>query len=94
MKLIDLTEGEHIVREMMLIKVKASDHREQEDMKRLSDIFRANVIDVSDTTYTIEVTGSADKLDAFVAAIDVKSIIEVVRSGVSGIGRGSVGLKI
>ena len=93
-KLIDLTEGEHIVREMMLIKVKASDHREQEDMKRLSDIFRANVIDVSDTTYTIEVTGSADKLDAFVAAIDVKSIIEVVRSGVSGIGRGSVGLKI
>jgi acetolactate synthase I/III small subunit len=93
-KLVDLTGGEYIVREMMMIKVRAADMREREEMKRLADIFRANVIDVSTSTYTIEVTGSADKLDAFVQSVNEKYIIEVVRSGVTGICRGSSGLKL
>ena len=93
-KLTDLTENQHLVREMMLIKVRASNNKEQEEMKRLADIFRARVIDVSEETYTVEVTGTGDKLDAFVNAVSAKSILEVVRSGVSGISRGSAGLQL
>jgi len=90
-KLQDLSEGPHIEREMMMIKVRA-EKGAREELKRLADIFRANVIDVTDTSYVIELTGSADKLDAFIAAIPEKHITEVVRSGPSGIARGSKGL--
>jgi len=93
-KLIDLTENQHLVREMMLLKVRTSSTNEQQEMKRLADIFRARVIDVSEETYTIEVTGTGDKLDAFVNAVPPKLIMEVVRSGVSGISRGKAGLQL
>lgn len=93
-KLIDLSEGDHIIREMMLIKVEAADSNERQEMKRLADIFRAKVIDVSPSTYTLEVTGTADKLDALIKTLPEKSIIEVVRSGVSGILRGCAGLHV
>ncbi len=92
-KLIDLTEGRHIEREMLLIKVKANSGM-RDEVKRLVDIFRGRVIDVTETTFTIEVTGTSDKLDAFIQAVRGAGIIEVVRSGVSGIARGekSVGI--
>jgi acetolactate synthase-1/3 small subunit len=86
-KLMDMTEGPHIEREMMLVKVQAQGERRNE-LKRISDIFRGRIIDVTDETYTIELTGAGDKLDAFLYALDKGVIIEVVRSGVSGIGRG------
>ncbi len=92
-KLMDMTEGPHIEREMMLVKVQAEGERRTE-LKRLSDIFRGRIIDVSDENYTIELTGAGDKLDAFLQALDRGVIIEVVRSGVSGISRGSRSLKI
>jgi acetolactate synthase-1/3 small subunit len=92
-KLIDLTEGPHIEREMMLIKVKAvGDSRDE--VKRLVEIFRGRIIDVTDTSYIIELTGDAKKLDAFINAARGAGIIETVRSGVSGIGRGEKGLRI
>ncbi|MCH6582840.1 MAG: acetolactate synthase small subunit [Gammaproteobacteria bacterium] len=92
-KLSDLTEGRHIEREMMLIKVRAvGDAREE--VARLVDIFRARVIDVTDTTYAIEVTGTGEKLDAFLEAIRGVGIIEVARSGVSGIARGEKALRV
>lgn len=93
-KLVDLTEGEHIEREMMLIKVSTSVRGVCDEVMRLTSIFRARVLDVSDNTYTIEVTGSEQKLDAFIGALDHKQIIEVVRSGVTGIGRGSKALTL
>ncbi|MGD8514299.1 MAG: acetolactate synthase small subunit [Granulosicoccaceae bacterium] len=93
-KLIDLTEGAHIEREMMLIKVVASGHDDREEIKRLVDIFRGRIIDVTDTTYVIELTGPGDKLDAFIQAVDGKQIIETVRTGVSGIARGSKSLQV
>lgn len=93
-RLIDLTEGVHIEREMMLIKVSANTRGTCDDVSRLVDIFRARVLDVSGKTYTIEVTGSVQKLDAFIEAIDRKQIIEVVRSGVTGICRGEKALTI
>jgi len=93
-KLIDLTEGTHIEREMMLIKVKAATGPACDEVMRLTDIFRARVLDVSDKTYTIEVTGTVQKLDAFIEALDKKCLIEVVRSGVTGIARGDKALTL
>ena len=92
-KLMDMTEGPHIEREMMLVKVQARGDRRNE-LKRLSDIFRGRVIDVTDETYTVELTGAGDKLDAFLQALEQGDVIEVVRSGVSGIARGERALKI
>jgi acetolactate synthase-1/3 small subunit len=92
-KLMDMTDGPHIEREMMLVKVRAEGDNRHE-LKRISDIFRGRIIDVTDMTYTIELTGAGEKLDAFLQTIDPSLIVEVVRSGVSGIGRGDRSLKI
>jgi acetolactate synthase-1/3 small subunit len=92
-KLMDMTEGPHIEREMMLVKVNTEDDK-REELKRDSDIFRGRIIDVTDKTYTIELTGTGDKLDAFLETLDPEVIIEVVRSGVSGIARGDRALKL
>jgi acetolactate synthase-1/3 small subunit len=92
-KVMDLTEGRHIERELMLVKVKAVAGG-REEMKRTADIFRGRIIDVTDATYTIELTGTGSKLDAFLEAIDAAVIIETVRTGASGIGRGERSLKL
>ena len=92
-KLMDMYECAHIEREMMLIKVRAVGAG-REEVKRLSEIFRGSIIDVTDTIYTIEVTGTGDKLDAFVQAVDQTDIIEVARSGVTGIARGEKALHV
>jgi acetolactate synthase-1/3 small subunit len=92
-KVIDLSEAEHIERELMLIKVRAG-QGEREDMKRMADIFRGRIIDVSDNTYTIELTGDTQKLDAFIKSLDQGAIIETVRTGASGIGRGNRVLRV
>jgi len=92
-KVIDISEAPHLERELMLIKVRASG-KEREEMKRMADIFRGNIIDVTETTYIIELTGSSAKLDAFIEAIDTQWILETVRTGVSGIGRGDRILKV
>jgi acetolactate synthase I/III small subunit len=92
-KLVDLTEGPHIGREMMLIKIQAKGSM-REEAKRLVDIFRGRIIDVTDTTYVIEMTGDSSKLDSFIQAISNAGILEVVRSGVSGLGRGEKGLRV
>ncbi|MBA3024427.1 MAG: acetolactate synthase small subunit [Gammaproteobacteria bacterium] len=90
---MDLSDGDHIERELMLVKVRA-EGADREELKRMSDIFRGRVIDVSDRTYTIELTGAGSKLDSFLQAIDHKLILETVRTGASGIGRGERILKI
>ncbi len=92
-KLLDLSEGPHIEREMLMIKVKA-EKGAREEIKRLADIFRAKIIDVTDTSYIIEITGSPEELDAFVRAIHKDLILEVVRSGPLGIARGPKGLSL
>lgn len=86
-KLVDLTESAHVEREMMLIKVEAVGESRAE-VKRLADIFRGNIIDVTDTTYTVELTGPGERLNAFLQALSSISILEVVRSGSMGISRG------
>ena len=92
-KVVDLTEGAHIERELMLIKVRAVG-KEREEMTRMAEIFRGRIIDVTEKTYTIELTGASDKLDAFIEALDTTVILETVRTGSSGIGRGERILKV
>ena len=92
-KLVDLSEGEHIEREMMLIKVRAEKGM-RDEMKRLSEIFRGKIIDVTENSFVIEMTGDSAKLDAFINAISDDYIVEVVRTGVSGIARGNKALTL
>ena len=92
-KVFDLSEGPHIERELMMIKVRAVG-KEREELKRTTDIFRGRIIDVTDKSYTMELTGDGTKLDAFIDSIDRASILETVRSGGSGIGRGERILKV
>jgi acetolactate synthase I/III small subunit len=86
-KVVDLTEGSYTERELMLIKVRAVG-------KRMADIFRGRIIDVTEKSYTLELTGDAGKLDAFIEAIDRTAILETVRTGASGIGRGERILRV
>ncbi|ABD81803.1 acetolactate synthase small subunit [Saccharophagus degradans] len=86
-KLVDLTEGAHIERELMLVKVRATGAQRAE-VKRCVDIFRGQIVDVTASVYTIQITGASEKLDSFFQAVGEASIVEVVRSGVSGIARG------
>ncbi|MBM4189832.1 MAG: acetolactate synthase small subunit [Betaproteobacteria bacterium] len=92
-KLQDLSDGSHIERELMLVKVRAVGEG-REEMKRMADIFRGNIIDVTEKSYTIELTGDGKKLTAFLEAIDPSAILETVRTGTSGIARGERILKI
>lgn len=92
-KLVDLTEGMHIEREMMMVKVKTSSST-REEVKSLASIFRGRIIDVTPTSYTIELTGEGEKLDAFLVALDKAPILETVRSGASGISRGAKSLHV
>lgn len=92
-RVIDLTDGSHIERELMLVKVRAI-AKDREEMKRIADIFRGRILDVTDKTYTIELTGTGSKLDAFFESLDQDAILETVRTGASGIGRGERILKV
>lgn len=86
-KVLDLTEGSHIERELMLIKLSATGDL-REEYKRLADIFRGDIIDVTTSTYTIQMVGQSKKLDAFIDALDSGLILETVRSGTVGVLRG------
>ncbi len=92
-KVVDLSEAAHIERELMLVKVRATG-KDREEMKRVADIFRGHIIDVTESSYVIELTGNGAKLDAFLDAIDRSLILETVRTGVCGIGRGDRILKV
>lgn len=92
-KLIDLAEAPHIERELMLVKIKTTPET-REEAKRMADIFRGKIIDVTTTSYVVEMTGESSKLDAFVHGLAPDCIIEVVRSGPTGISRGEKGLHL
>ncbi len=92
-KVVDLSEAPHLERELMLVKVRATG-KDREEMKRIADIFRGRIIDVTESTYVIELTGNNAKLDAFLEAIGKALILETVRTGVCGIGRGDRILKV
>ncbi|MBA2413710.1 MAG: acetolactate synthase small subunit, partial [Burkholderiaceae bacterium] len=92
-KVVDLTEGDFIERELMLIKLRAVG-KERDEIKRVADIFRGRIIDVTERSFVIELTGNAAKLDAFIKSVDRAAILETVRTGGSGVGRGERILKV
>ena len=92
-KVVDLTEGPHIERELMLVKIKANESQ-RADINHCVDVFRGQIVDVNVNTYTLQIVGSSDKLDAFIEAINYADILELVRSGVSGLARGEKTLKV
>ncbi|MDZ7802891.1 acetolactate synthase small subunit [Thiohalophilus sp.] len=93
-KLADISEGNHIERELMMVKVSTPSDQARAELKRMADIFRGRILDVTDETYIIELTGNGTKLDAFLGAIDAELIIETVRSGATGVARGSRALHV
>lgn len=92
-KLVDLAESFHIERELMMVKVKTTEQT-RNDIRSIVDIFRGRILDVSPSSYVVEMTGCSEKLDAFIAALNPDTIIEVVRSGATGISRGEHGLHL
>lgn len=86
-KVVDLTDTDHVERELMLVKVGAVGP-ERPEVKRTCDIFRGQIVDVTADAYTIQLAGTSGKLDAFLRALAVGRILEVVRSGILGLGRG------
>lgn len=93
-KLSELTDGGHIERELLLVKVSAGNRARRGEVMQLAEIFRARIVDAGAETCTIELTGNGAKIDAFLGALAHFEIIEVVRSGASGIGRGKRALKV
>ncbi|AZL85808.1 MULTISPECIES: acetolactate synthase small subunit [Aliivibrio] len=93
-KVQEVTDADHVERELLLIKVKASGFA-REEVKRTADIFRGQIVDVTSSLYTIQLTGTSEKLDAFITAVsEVTDVIEVARSGVVGIARGEKSLRV
>jgi acetolactate synthase-1/3 small subunit len=93
LRVTELTEGAHIERELMLVKVRTLNDT-REEIKRCADIYRGQIVDITQSLYTIQLTGTGSKLDAFLQTVsDTSEIIEVVRSGVCGIARGEKSLR-
>lgn len=92
-KVIDLNDSQYVERELMLVKLRATG-KDRDEILRLADIFRGHIIDVTDKTYTVEITGTSNKLDAFLDTLGKTLILETVRTGAAGIGRGERMLRI
>ncbi|REL27233.1 acetolactate synthase small subunit [Thalassotalea euphylliae] len=94
-KITDLTERSHVERELLLIKLLAMNDKTRTEVKRIADIFRGNIVDIGKQVYTVQVTGDAEKLDAFISAVSNETeVIESVRSGCVGIARGEKALRV
>jgi acetolactate synthase I/III small subunit len=85
-KVVDLTQTEHVEREMALVRVKAED-RSRAEVLRIADIFRCRVVDVSPSSYTLEITGNTEKLNAVLGLLKNLGVQEIVRTGILAIAR-------
>lgn len=94
-KIIDITDRKHIERELLLVKVNTSSDKARTEVKRLTDIFRGNIVDIGKQVYTVQLTGNAEKVNAFIEALSHETeIIESARSGCVGMNRGDKALRI
>lgn len=94
LRVSELTQGAHIERELLLIKVRTASNDARQEVKRTCDIYRGQIVDITQHLYTVQLTGAGSKLDAFIATIaDSSEIVEVVRSGACGIARGEKSLR-
>ena len=94
LRVSELTQTPHVERELLLLKIRTACSEARQEVKRTCDIYRGQIVDITQNLYTIQLTGSGSKLDAFVSTMDDTSeIVEVVRSGVCGIARGDKALR-
>lgn len=94
-KITDITDRKHIERELLLVKVAAMSDKSRTEVTRITDIFRGNIIDIGKQVYTVQLTGDAEKLNAFIHALQNETeIIESARSGCVGMARGDQALRI
>lgn len=94
LKVRELSESAHVEREIVLVKIAAETNEQREEIKRCADIFRGQIVDVASRAYTVQMLGTSGKVDAFIEVMrENGTIIETVRSGVVGIGRGEKALK-
>ncbi|MEW6728751.1 MAG: acetolactate synthase small subunit [Pseudomonadota bacterium] len=92
-KVQDIQETPHIERELMLIKLQAVGPQ-REEVFRLTEIFRGQIVDVTDSTYVVQLTGPGSRLDAFIEAVGTIPVIEMARSGALGLSRGARGMHV
>lgn len=93
-KVVDITEGPHLEREVILVKVQATGNDARDEMVRLIEIFKGKIVDVTETTYTLEMTGDSAKISSFLEGLKNTKILETVRSGITGISRGKSALRV
>lgn len=94
LKVCDLVDSTHVEREIMLVKIRANTRDLRAEIKSMSDIFHGNIIDVTPELYTVEIIGTSEDLENFLAAVtSVAEVVEVVRSGVCGISKGERSLR-
>jgi len=94
LKVSELEQGSFVMRELSLIKVKVKDSKERSDVINFVDVFRGRIIDVSTDSLTIEITGTPDKIDAFLNLMRTFGIIELARTGITALARGARSIKI
>ena len=94
LKVKDLVKTSHIEREMILIKCRADSEVQRNELKRLADIFAGRIVDLTTSSYIIELVAKSSTIDAFIEAVGKMNILEMVRSGITGIARGSRGIPL
>ncbi len=94
LKVGELEEGNFVMRELSLIKVQVKDAKERSDVINFVDVFRGRIIDVSFDNVTVEITGTPDKIDAFLNLMKTFGIIELARTGITALARGAKSIKI
>ena len=94
LKVSELESGNFVMRELSLIKVKVKDSKERSDIINLVDVFRGRIIDVSTDSLTVEITGTPDKIDAFLNLMKSFGILELARTGITALARGAQSIKI
>ena len=92
-KVIDVTDGDYLERDLLLVKI-STQGIELDEVKCIADIFRGQIVDVGPEVYVIQLSGSVEKLDSFLAALSDMRVMEVVRSGVIGMVRGGSALSL
>ena len=94
-KISELTDREHVERELLLVKVAAVNDKSRTEVKRITDIFRGSIVDIGKQVYTVQLTGNSDKLNAFIEVLSNETeIIESARSGCVGMARGDKALRV
>jgi len=94
LKVSELEDGNFVMRELSLIKVKVKDSKERSDIINFVDVFRGRIIDVSTDSLTVEITGTPDKIDAFLNLMKSFGILELARTGITALARGAKSIKI